>query len=86
MKPEGAPLSLLVFLSLGGGLAQAGLSLSAPRLAGVAAAVLKISQFEPVVARQETNLFRPGLRAPQVGEKGPGAGAGFFILSHGATL
>jgi hypothetical protein len=77
-------LGLVTFaVIIGYGLTEATLPLSAPRLAGIAAAILEIFQFEPIVAPEEPNFFRQGLRSGQVGEKSPGAGSGFFFLAHG---
>jgi hypothetical protein len=48
----------------------------------MAAAILKISQLEPIVAQQQPEFPGQGLRAGQVGKKGPGAGAGSLCSTH----
>lgn len=68
---------------LGDSLAEAAISLSAARLPGMAAAILQIFQFQPIVPQQQPEFPSPGLRAGQIGKKGPGAGAGFLFLTHG---
>ena len=42
----------------------------------------EIFQLEPIVAQQQPEFHSPGLRAGQIGKKGPGA-AGFLFLTHG---
>ena len=48
----------------------------------MAAAILKISQLEPIVAQQQPEFPGPGLPAGQVGKKGPGAGARSLFFTH----
>jgi hypothetical protein len=74
---------LYVAVILGYGLTEAGVSLSTPRLAEMAAAILPSFQLKPVVAQEHPNFFSPGLRAGQVGEKDQGTGADFVSLAHG---
>jgi hypothetical protein len=68
---------------LGDSLAEAAISLSAARLPGMAAAILQIFQFQPIVPQQQPEFPSPGLWAGQIGKKGSGAGAGFLFLTHG---
>jgi len=68
----------LIFRFFSGGLTEADSSLSTTRLADMAATVLKILQLEPIVTQQQPDFFGPRLRAGQVGEKGPRAGAYFL--------
>ena len=48
----------------------------------MAAAVLQIFQLQPIIPQQQLEFFGPGLRAGQIGEKGPGAGTDAFIFTH----
>jgi hypothetical protein len=48
----------------------------------VAAAVLEAFQLYPVILHEQANFLGPGLRAVQIGEKGPGTGAGLAFLTH----
>jgi hypothetical protein len=68
---------------LGDSLAEAAISLSAARLPGMAAAILQIFQFQPIVPQQQPEFPSPGLWAGQIGKKGSGAGTGAFIFTHG---
>jgi hypothetical protein len=67
----------------GDGLTEADISLSATRLARMAAAVVKIFQLDPIVAQHQPDFPGPGLRAAQVGEKIPGARRGSLFFTHG---
>jgi hypothetical protein len=68
-----------------GDLTEADVSLSASRLSRVAAAVLEAFQLYPVILHEQANFLGPGLRAVQIGEKGPGTGAGLALLTHAHT-
>jgi hypothetical protein len=65
-----------------GDLTEAEVFLSASRLSPVAAAILEAFQLYPVILHEQANFLGPGLRAVQIGEKGPGTGAGLAFLTH----
>jgi hypothetical protein len=65
-----------------GDLTEADVSLSASGLSRVAAAVLEAFQLYPVILHEQANFLGPGLRAVQIGEKGPGTGTGLAFLTH----
>jgi hypothetical protein len=65
-----------------GDLTEAEVFLSASRLSPVAAAILEAFQLYPVILHEEANFLGPGLRAVQIGEKGPGTGAVLAFLTH----
>jgi len=49
----------------------------------MAAASLKNFQLYQIISQKQQEFPSPGLRAGQIGKKGPGAGAGFLFLTHG---
>jgi hypothetical protein len=73
---------LALGLLSGRGLNEAAVSLSATWLARMAATIMKTFQLEPIVAQQQPDFLGPGLRAGQVSEKGPRAGAGSLFLIY----
>jgi hypothetical protein len=52
----------------------------------MAATILNLSQFEPIVAQRQKDFPAPGLGTLEIGEKGPGAGAAFLALTHNLSL
>jgi hypothetical protein len=48
----------------------------------VAAAILEAFQLYPGILHEQANFLGPGLRAVQIGEKGPGTGAVLAFLTH----
>jgi hypothetical protein len=52
----------------------------------MAAAILKISQLEPIIAQQQPEFPGPGLPAGQVGKKARGLGRGLFSSHMKAIL
>jgi hypothetical protein len=82
IKPS-HPRLLAFGLFTGGGLTEDAVALSAPGLAGMAAAISESFKLYPIVAQQQLEFYGPGLRAGQVGEKCARAGPGVFLSTHG---
>jgi hypothetical protein len=71
---EVAPFCFLVFGVPNAALIRAAILLSAARLPRVAAAVVEILDFQPIVTEKEMNLGGPGTRSLQISEKIPKTG------------
>lgn len=64
---------------MGNGLPEAAVSLSTARLPRMAAAIAAILQLEPQIFNKQPQFDGPGFGAPEIPDKGPGAGADFGL-------